>query len=77
MAMTVKLFENTRSQAVWLPKECCFDGDAVVAHKIVDIVILMPQENRWDGPQNSSEMFSDDFMCDSREQTSIQEYENL
>ena len=30
--MTAKLFENGRSQAVRLPKECRFDGDEVVVN---------------------------------------------
>ena len=39
--MTAKLFENGRSQAVRLPKECRFSGDEVAVNKIGDIVILM------------------------------------
>ena len=47
--MTAKLFENGRSQAVRLPKECRFSGDEVAVNKIGDIVILMPKENKWSG----------------------------
>ena len=47
--MTAKLFENGRSQAVRLPKECQFAGDEVAVNKIGDIVILMPQNNKWSG----------------------------
>ena len=75
--MTAKLFENGRSQAVRLPKECRFNGDEVAVNKIGDIVILMPKENRWAGFLNSLEMFSDDFMSSGREQPPAQEREAL
>ena len=75
--MTAKLFENGRSQAVRLPKECRFNGDEVAVNKIGDIVILMPKENRWAGFLSSLEMFSDDFMSSGREQPPTQERESL
>lgn len=73
--MTAKLFENGRSQAVRLPKECRFSGDEVAINKVGDIVILMPKENPWAGFLNSLELFSDDFMGDGREQPATQERE--
>ncbi len=75
--MTAKLFENGRSQAVRLPKECRFDADEVAINKIGDIVILMPKGNKWSGFLNSLEMFSDDFMSDGREQPESQKREEL
>lgn len=75
--MTAKLFENGRSQAVRLPKECRFRGDEVAINKIGDIVILMPKENKWSGFLDSLELFSDDFMNDGREQPAVQEREEL
>ena len=36
--MTAKLFENGRSQAVRLPKECRFNGDEVAINKIGEAV---------------------------------------
>ncbi len=65
--MTAKLFENGRSQAVRLPKECRFSGDEVAVNKIGDIVILMPKENKWSGFLSSLNLFSEDFMRDGRE----------
>ena len=41
--MTAKIFENGRSQAVRLPKECRFDADEVAVNRIGDIVLLMPK----------------------------------
>ena len=75
--MTAKLFENGRSQAVRLPKECRFSGDEVAINKVGDIVILMPKENPWAGFLNSLELFSDDFIGDGREQPATQEREAL
>ena len=75
--MTAKLFENGRSQAVRLPKECRFSGDEVAINKVGDIVILMPKENPWVGFLNSMALFSDDFMSDGREQPGGQEREAL
>ncbi len=75
--MTAKLFENGRSQAVRLPKECRFSGNEVAVNKIGDIVILMPKENKWSGFLNSLELFTDDFMADGREQSLTQERESL
>ena len=75
--MTAKLFENGRSQAVRLPKECRFSGDEVAINKVGDIVILMPKENPWVGFLNSMSLFSDDFMSKVREQHGEQERESL
>ena len=75
--MTAKLFENGRSQAVRLPKECRFEGDEVAVNKIGDIVILLPKENKWSGFLQSLEMFTDDFMKDGREQPGAQERESI
>ena len=75
--MTAKLFENGRSQAVRLPKECRFSGDEVAINKVGDIVILMPKENPWVGFLNSMSLFSDDFMNKGREQPGEQEHESL
>lgn len=75
--MTAKLFENGRSQAVRLPKECRFDGDEVAINKVGDIVILMPKKNKWSGFLSSLELFSEDFMSNGREQPAVQVREAL
>ena len=74
---TAKIFENGRSQAVRLPKECRFDGEEVMVNKIGDVVVLMPKEKKWSGFLNSLNLFSEDFMSDGREQSKIQERDNL
>ena len=62
--MTAKIFENGRSQAVRLPKECHFNQDEVVVGKVGDVVMLMPKDSRWSGLLKSLDMFSDDFMSE-------------
>ena len=75
--MKAKLFENGRSQAVRLPKECRFDGEEVIVNKIGDIVLLIPQDNKWAGFLSSLDMFSEDFMADGRADSPVQEREEL
>jgi len=74
--LTAKIFENGRSQAVRLPKECRFSSDEVLVNKIGDIVILLPKSSNWDSFAAAIDMSSDDFMDDKRED-SLQEREIL
>lgn len=62
--MKAKVFENGRSQAVRLPKECRFNDDEVLVSKIGDIVVLMPKGDKWSALMKSLDMFSPDFMDD-------------
>ena len=61
---TAKLFENGRSQAVRLPKECRFGGTEVFVRKYEDLVILYPKQSAWAPLMNSLDKFTDDFMED-------------
>ena len=49
----------------------------MAVNKIGDIVILMPQNNKWSGFLSSFDMFSNDFMEEGREQPKEQERESL
>jgi len=75
--MTAKVFENGRSQAVRLPKECRFNTNEVVVNRIGDIVILMPKTNEWSSFMKAIDLFSDDFMQDNRAKDLPQERETL
>jgi len=75
--MTAKVFENGRSQAVRLPKECRFKTSEVIVHKIGTIVVLTPTDDPWAGFIESLSMFSDDFMADGRNQSAMQVREDL
>ena len=61
---TAKLFENGRSQAVRLPKDCRFRGREVFVRKYEDIVILFPKRSSWSPLVDSLEKFSDDFLVE-------------
>ena len=75
--MIAKIFENGRSQAVRLPKECRFNADEVAINRIGDIVILMPKTSKWSSFMQALDMFSDDFMQDGRSDSIKQEREIL
>ncbi len=75
--MTAKVFENGRSQAIRLPKECRFSENEVMVNKIGDIVILLPKQSKWDSFMKAIDMFSDDFMADGRATDINQERESL
>ena len=75
--MTAKVFENGRSQAVRLPKECRFSTDEVAVNKIGDIVLLMPKTNKWSSFMQAIDMFSEDFMEDNRNAGDEQEREEF
>ena len=73
--MTAKVFENGRSQAIRLPKECRFSADEVMVNKIGDIVILVPKINKWESFMKAIDMFSNDFMTEGRPKDQQQERE--
>jgi len=73
---TAKLFENGRSQAVRLPKECRFRGKEVYVRRFEDIVILFPKRSPWGPLVNSLDKFSDDFMTE-RDQPEQQRRKSL
>ena len=75
--MTAKVFENGRSQAIRLPKECRFSSDEVMVNKIGDIVLLLPKQTKWDSFMRAIDMFSDDFMADGRAKDMVQRREEL
>ena len=75
--MTAKVFENGRSQAVRLPKECRFNTDEVAVNKIGDIVLLMPKTSKWSSFMQAIDMFSEDFMDEERITGKEQEREEL
>ena len=74
--MTAKVFENGRSQAVRLPKQCRFQTDEVNVNKIGDIVMLIPKDSKWQGLLHSLDLFSEDFM-EERTQGKSEERESL
>lgn len=70
-----KLFQSGQNQAVKLPKEFHFEGDAVTIRRIGDAVILQSKTS-WDTLFDSLEQFSPDFL-EERAQLPVQEREYL
>lgn len=73
---TAKLFSNGQSQAVRLPKDFRFKGDAVYIKRSGSAVVLIPLVNSWDSLFGSVEKFSKDFMAE-RNQPKQQKREPL
>ena len=73
---TAKLFQNGQSQAVRLPKEFRFAGDAVFIKKSGSAVVLIPRVNSWGALFDSLDKFSDDYMTE-RDQPAQQKREAL
>ena len=73
--MTAKVFENGRSQAVRLPKECRFHTNEVAVNRIGEIVMLIPKTDKWSSFMQAIELFSDDYMEDGRNSNIQQERE--
>jgi antitoxin VapB len=49
MTQIAKVFQNGRSQAVRLPKECRVNCDEVYIEKVGDSLIITPmQKSKWD-----------------------------
>ncbi len=65
---TAKLFQNGRSQAVRLPKDCRFEGSEVYVRKMGNAVVLLPRQRSWDSLFEAMGQLSDDFMADGRRQ---------
>jgi len=74
--MTAKLFENGRSQAVRLPKQCRFSDEEVNVNKIGDIVMLIPKDSKWQGLLTSLDLFTEDYM-EQRVQGEVEERKKL
>ena len=61
---TAKIFQHGGSQAVRLPKEFRFEGDAVFIKKSGSSVVLIPLVNSWDSLIGSLDKFTKDYMAD-------------
>jgi len=66
MTMLAKVFQNGRSQAIRIPKECRVDTDEVYIEKVGDSLIIKPKyKNNWDNLFETLETIdTSDFMKD-------------
>jgi antitoxin VapB len=74
---TAKIFTNGGSQAVRLPKDCRFDNDEVLVHKIGNIVMLFPKNDNWESMLASLDLFTEDFLSAPVPQLPAEEREVL
>ena len=74
---TAKIFTNGGSQAVRLPKECRFQDNEVLVHRIGKVVMLLPKEDPWNSMFEGLAMFTPDFLQDGIEDLPLQEREFL
>ncbi|MBO4382794.1 MAG: AbrB/MazE/SpoVT family DNA-binding domain-containing protein [Clostridia bacterium] len=74
---TAKIFTNGGSQAVRLPKECRFQDNEVLVHRIGKVVMLLPKEDPWNAMLEGLAMFTPDFLQDGIEDLPLQEREYL
>lgn len=68
-----KLFWSGRSQAVRLPKEFRFDGEAVMIHREGKAIVLQPLDDWPEGYAESFAGVSDDFQRPAAGSTDEQE----
>jgi antitoxin VapB len=70
--MLAKVFQNGRSQAVRLPKECRVDTDEVYIEKVGNSLVITPKEkSKWDVMRNALDDLEEfDFQ---RDQPPVQE----
>ncbi len=73
--LTAKLFQNGRSQAVRLPKECRFSGNHVYVRKQGKEVILSPTPFSWREFFRQPSAFGEDFLA-TRDNSPPQERDN-
>jgi antitoxin VapB len=74
---TAKLFINGNSQAVRLPKEYRFPGNAVGIKKLGNAALLFPQDQTWETFLDGLNGFTDDFLSGGREPQLEQERESI
>lgn len=74
MTTTAKLFQSGRSQAVRLPKSLRFEGEAVIARRFGNGVLLLPLDAPWQLLREALEEFEPGFQL-QREQPAQQQRE--
>jgi len=74
---TAKIFMSGNSQAVRLPKEYRFPGNAVGIRKVGNTAILFPIDLAWETFLDGLNSFTDDFLSDGRQEQLAQVRESL
>lgn len=66
---TAKVFSNSESQLVALPKNFHINGEEVFVNRIADVLILVPTNRSAKDMMQTLGLFTDDFMEDFNEDT--------
>ncbi|MDR2613777.1 MAG: type II toxin-antitoxin system VapB family antitoxin [Candidatus Accumulibacter sp.] len=64
MSNLAKIFMSGRSQAVRLPKELRFSGDAVIARRLGNGVLLLPVDAPWQTLPQALDEFEPGFVME-------------
>lgn len=76
MTMIAKVFQNGRSQAVRLPKECRVDTDEVYVEKVGNSLVITPKEkSKWNNFFDSLDDIDTSGFMDDVEKLPIQKRE--
>ena len=74
MTMLAKVFQNGRSQAIRIPKECRVDTTEVYIEKVGDSLIIKPKyENKWDSLFDTLDKVDTSDFLNDRDQLPIQQ----
>lgn len=73
---TATLINNGLDQVIQLPRSFRFSGDKVYLKRMGNAVVLIPEEDSWQGLLDSIANLPDDFMAD-REQPANQDRPEL
>ena len=63
---TAKVFSNSESQLVALPKNFRLKGEEVFVNKFADAIVLIPKERTLAETEELLEMFTDDVFEDAQ-----------
>jgi len=74
---TAKLFTNGRNQAVRIPKRYRFGGERVILKKHGRGLLLIPEEDPWEGMFDVMGQFPDDYMEEGRKQGEFEERDSM
>lgn len=74
---TSKVFKSGNSQAIRLPKEYNVPDKEMYIQKIGNTIILFSKENPWEAFELGLNSFSDDFMCNGRDQPDMQDRKDI
>ena len=68
-----KIFSEGETQLVELPKNFRFNSEEVFINRVGDVLILVPKQRNLEGMLETLNLFTDDFMENTRKDLPTQE----